>query len=124
MRCNSYFTKNDLFTATQQYARRTYVDGVRACVCAGPHLIKLGWSDFALHNSPFHGVCRSLQKQVNHEKVILTGRGLKEARLREDAEFVIDGTEAGPGASCFREVVLRHILCHVLQCVVICEFLL
>ena len=87
----------------QQYARRTCRWRACVCVCAGPHLIKLSWSDFALNNSPFHGVCRSLQKQVNHEKVILTGRGLKEARLREDAEFVIDGTEAVPGASCLTQ---------------------
>ena len=87
-------------------------------MCAGPHLIKLSWSDFALNNSPFHGVCRSLQKQVNHEKVILTGRGLKEARLREDAEFVIDGTEAGPGASCLRAVVMYlNVLHHMYHAV-------
>ena len=61
--------------------------------------MKLNWSDLALVNSPFQGVARSALKQVNHEKVILTGRGLKEARVREDAEFVIDGTEAGPGTS-------------------------
>lgn len=30
-------------------------------------------------------------------KVILTGRGLKEASVREEAEFNIDGTQAGPG---------------------------
>ncbi len=33
----------------------------------------------------------------NHEKVVLTGRGLQEARVNQEAEFVIDGTEAGPG---------------------------
>ena len=42
-------------------------------------------------------MARSAARQVNHEKVVLTGRGLKEARLREEAEFVIDGTEAGAG---------------------------
>ena len=63
----------------------------------GPHLIKLNWNDFPLPNSPFHAICMGLSKQINHEKVILTGRGLREARLREETEFVIDGTEAGPG---------------------------
>ena len=60
-------------------------------------MVTLNWSDFPLYNSPFQGMVRSAARQVNHEKVVLTGRGLKEARLREEAEFVIDGTEAGAG---------------------------
>ena len=34
---------------------------------------------------------------VNHEKVVLMGRGLTGAQVHEEAEFVIDGTDAGPG---------------------------
>ena len=37
------------------------------------------------------------EQHVNHEKVVLTGLGLQEARVREEAEFVVDGTDAGPG---------------------------
>ena len=34
---------------------------------------------------------------IRVEKVILTGSGLAMAKVREMAEFVIDGTDAGPG---------------------------
>lgn len=43
-----------------------------------------------------YGYARSA-RVASHEKVVLTGRGLKEAKVREEAEFVIDGTGAGPG---------------------------
>ena len=43
------------------------------------------------------GMARGGRVAANHEKVVLTGRGLKEAIVRQEAEFVIDGTEAGPG---------------------------
>jgi hypothetical protein len=37
-----------------------------------------------------------------HDKVILTGLGLQSAKVNQQAEFVIDGTEAGPGRfTCF-----------------------
>ncbi|KAK3094337.1 hypothetical protein FSP39_000435 [Pinctada imbricata] len=61
----------------------------------GNHYIHLFWSDFALPSSPFLGYAISAQPDSN--KVILTGRGLKEATVREEAEFVIDGSQAGPG---------------------------
>ncbi|XP_062567858.1 filamin-A-like isoform X3 [Saccostrea cucullata] len=60
----------------------------------GNHYIHLYWSDVALPNSPFLGYAVPAFSDAN--KVILTGRGLKEATVREEAEFVIDGSQAGP----------------------------
>lgn len=34
---------------------------------------------------------------MDANKVVLMGRGLKEATVREEAEFIIDGSQAGPG---------------------------
>ena len=34
---------------------------------------------------------------INLDKIILTGQGLHQAKVNQQAEFVIDGTEAGPG---------------------------
>ena len=49
-------------------------------------------------NSPIVCLVRGLPAPaVNHDKVILTGHGLRESRVKEEAEFVIDGTEAGSG---------------------------
>lgn len=62
----------------------------------GNHYIHLYWSDVALPNSPFLGYAVPTFSDAN--KVILTGRGLKEAIVREEAEFIIDGSQAGPGA--------------------------
>ncbi|VDI20904.1 filamin [Mytilus galloprovincialis] len=60
----------------------------------GNHYIHLQWSKLALPKSPLLGYAVH-GRQDN--KVILTGRGLKEASVREEAEFNIDGTQAGPG---------------------------
>ncbi|XP_056004557.1 filamin-C-like isoform X2 [Ostrea edulis] len=62
----------------------------------GNHYIHLHWSDIALPNSPFLGY--AVPGFADANKVILTGRGLKEATVREEADFVIDGSQAGPGA--------------------------
>ena len=63
----------------------------------GEHHINLFWSEAPVPRSPLMGVARGGALPVNHEKVVLTGRGLKEAIVRQEAEFVIDGVEAGPG---------------------------
>ena len=67
----------------------------------GEHYINLYWAENLVPRSPLVGVARGggtlRPAAVNHEKVVLTGRGLKEAIVRQEAEFVIDGTEAGPG---------------------------
>ena len=77
----------------------------------GEHYLCIWWADIPLPRTPFVGFARGGAVQApppvaapapmaaapNHEKVILTGRGLQEARVNQEAEFVIDGTEAGPG---------------------------
>ncbi|XP_021372145.1 filamin-A-like isoform X4 [Mizuhopecten yessoensis] len=60
----------------------------------GNHYIHLFWAERTLPSSPFIGYAVRLSADAN--KVILTGRGLKEAKVREEAEFVIDGSQAGP----------------------------
>lgn len=66
----------------------------------GEHHIDLMWNDAPIPNSPITVICKGIPvQQVNHNKVILTGHGLREARLREEAEFIIDGTDAGPGTN-------------------------
>ncbi|GFR83464.1 filamin-A [Elysia marginata] len=61
----------------------------------GTHYLNLYWSDHPLVNSPYIGYATS--GVADPSKVWLTGRGLKEAIVREEAEFVIDGSQAGPG---------------------------
>ena len=68
---------------------------------AGEHSLHLFWGESPVPRSPLVGVASgggiNAQAPVNHEKVVLTGRGLKEAVVGQEAEFVIDGMEAGPG---------------------------
>nr|KAG5688121.1 hypothetical protein BaRGS_007580 [Batillaria attramentaria] len=61
----------------------------------GMHYIHLYWSDTPLVSSPFQGYATS--GVADPSKVILTGRGLKEAIVREEAEFMIDASQAGQG---------------------------
>ncbi|XP_070173160.1 filamin-A-like isoform X2 [Littorina saxatilis] len=61
----------------------------------GNHYIHLFWSDTPLNNSPFTGYATG--GHLDPSKVILTGRGLKEAIVREEAEFMIDASQAGHG---------------------------
>ena len=65
-------------------------------VSTGDHYISIFWSGIHIQNSPFHGFAQDMNR-VNFEKVVLSGRGLKEAKVKEEAEFVIDGSQAGPG---------------------------
>ncbi|XP_050389012.1 filamin-B isoform X3 [Patella vulgata] len=72
----------------------------RSVVCFTPreegnHYIHLYWSEHPLSNSPFLGYATG--GSLDPSKVILTGRGLKEAIIREEAEFLIDGSQAGLG---------------------------
>ena len=62
---------------------------------SGNHYIHIFWSDVPLMNSPFLGY--ALPQHVDASKIILTGRGLREAVVREEAEFMIDGSQAGQG---------------------------
>ncbi len=65
----------------------------------GDYYLRVFWCDILLPRCPIYCIARGEQPvgPVNHEKVILTGHGLVEARVREEAEFIIDGGEAGPG---------------------------
>lgn len=62
---------------------------------SGVHHIHLYWSDTPLVKSPFTGYATT--GAADPSKVILTGRGLKEAIVREEAEFLIDASQAGEG---------------------------
>ena len=88
-------------------------------VFLGEHQVSLWWSEVALPRSPLVGIVGAggAQRSMNGsmrseqhvmsgqmsmdtirvEKVILTGSGLAVAKVKEMAEFVIDGTDAGPG---------------------------
>lgn len=66
-------------------------------MCAGDYTVMLLYSDVPLPDMPLYGVARSATMAINHERVVLTGPGLKDARAREINEFVVDGTEAGNG---------------------------
>ncbi|KAH9509017.1 hypothetical protein Btru_048613 [Bulinus truncatus] len=61
----------------------------------GIHHIHLYWSDHPLVNSPYVGF--AVITAADPSKVWLSGQGLKEAVIREEAEFFIDGSQAGPG---------------------------
>ena len=61
----------------------------------GNHYIHLFWSDIPLESSPYLGY--AVKYHADPSKLILTGKGLKEAIVREEAEFMIDGSQAGAG---------------------------
>jgi len=66
-------------------------------VTEGEYHLSLWWGGIALPHTPLVGNARGLKAAINHDKVVLTGRGLQHAHVKETAEFVIDGTDAGPG---------------------------
>ncbi|XP_078614623.1 filamin-A-like isoform X5 [Branchiostoma floridae x Branchiostoma japonicum] len=67
-------------------------------VADGEHVVDVNWSDLPIARSPIYGDARaSRDALVSHEKVVVRGRGLREAKVGEEAEFIIDGSEAGPG---------------------------
>ncbi|XP_076454336.1 filamin-B-like isoform X2 [Babylonia areolata] len=61
----------------------------------GDHHIHIFWSEVALPNAPIPGY--AVPGMQDPCKVILTGRGLKEATVHEEAEFTIDASQAGAG---------------------------
>lgn len=66
----------------------------------------MNWSKIALPNSPLLGYAVHTHQD---SKVVLTGRGLKEATVREEAEFQIDGTQAGPGNVNYCQILTNQI---------------
>lgn len=64
----------------------------------GEHYLSVKYAEVPLPRSPYYGLTKGGRSmQINIEKVVLTGRGLQEGRVGEESEFVIDGTDAGPG---------------------------
>ena len=61
---------------------------------SGIYQIRIFCNDMCLPRCPITAVAT---EPIDHEKVVLTGLGLQEAIVNQQAEFIIDGTEAGPG---------------------------
>ncbi|CAD5114543.1 DgyrCDS3662 [Dimorphilus gyrociliatus] len=65
----------------------------------GEHYISVSWGGIELADSPLTGFAISDKMSTDDlEKVILTGRGLQEATVHQEAFFQIDGSAAGPGS--------------------------
>lgn len=62
-------------------------------------MINVYWTEHPLVGAPFLGNAVVKYPTAIHDnsQVTLSGRGLKEAVVREEAEFYIDGSKAGPG---------------------------
>ncbi|XP_060074083.1 filamin-A-like [Ylistrum balloti] len=63
----------------------------------GDHYIHLYWSNVPLDSSPILSYCPGPILPIDHTKVKVTGKGIKEARAGVRMEFRIDGKLAGPG---------------------------
>lgn len=63
----------------------------------GEYIIHLYISGVPLPNSPIRAFANGSSHLKDHSRVMLRGRGLSSANINEEAEFVIDGSEAGPG---------------------------
>ncbi|XP_055347083.1 filamin-C-like isoform X2 [Paramacrobiotus metropolitanus] len=66
-------------------------------IAEGHHDIHVWWSEQPIPHSPFPGWAEPALIPIDAGRVRLRGRGLTEAKVREEAEFIIDGSEAGPG---------------------------
>lgn len=65
---------------------------------SGEHLVYLQYGGFPLPRSPLLGIADGGSGASSGPvRVVLTGRGLAGARCHEEAEFTIDGSQAGPG---------------------------
>lgn len=76
---------------------------------AGEHYVSVSWGGVELPDSPLAGYAmpeRHLSAD-GVEKVVLTGSGLQTARVKEEGEFVIDGSLAGPGSPDVKIVGLK-----------------
>ncbi|XP_074601281.1 filamin-type immunoglobulin domains fbug isoform X2 [Brevipalpus obovatus] len=63
----------------------------------GEYQMKLNFGDFALPRSPLIGIVGHTRSSDEYATVALRGQGLAGARVDEEAEFILDGTDAGPG---------------------------
>ncbi|GIZ01212.1 filamin-A [Caerostris extrusa] len=64
----------------------------------GEHHIFVYFADLPLPVSPFMAYAEELGPVPDHTRVVLRGHGLTGAKVGEEAEFTIDGSEAGPGS--------------------------
>jgi len=65
---------------------------------SGEHLVYLQYGGFPLPHSPLLGIADGGSGASSGPvRVVLTGRGLAGARCHEEAEFTIDGSQAGSG---------------------------
>ncbi|XP_054721310.1 filamin-A-like [Uloborus diversus] len=64
----------------------------------GEHCIYLYFADLPLPFSPLFSNAEELPPAPDHTRVVLRGHGLTGSKVGEEAEFVIDGSEAGPGS--------------------------
>ncbi|GIY41276.1 filamin-A [Caerostris darwini] len=64
----------------------------------GEHHIFVYFADLPLSVSPFMAYAEELGPVPDHTRVVLRGHGLTGAKVGEEAEFTIDGSEAGPGS--------------------------
>ena len=72
---------------------------------AGPHSLSLLFGGFPLPSSPFHGLAESGGTGV---RVVLTGKGLASATCGQQAEFTIDGSQAGAGVPAVTLTGVKH----------------
>lgn len=75
-------------------------------IAPGEHTVRVRFGDRPLPGGPMRGVAETeaaaAAAVADHTKVILSGRGLKEARVGEEAAFLIDGSQAGRGQPAVR----------------------
>jgi len=64
---------------------------------AGEHLLSVSYGGFLLPRSPLVGMAEASGATAGPVRVVLTGRGLATAKCQQEAEFSIDGSQAGPG---------------------------
>jgi len=61
---------------------------------SGPHALYLNYAGLPLPGSPYPALVESGAAGV---RVVLSGSGLSTATCGQQAEFIIDGSQAGPG---------------------------
>ncbi|XP_040074680.2 filamin-A [Ixodes scapularis] len=64
----------------------------------GDHLMHIWYNDLAHPSSPFVAYAEPLAPALDHTRVVLRGHGLTGAKVGSEAEFVVDGSDAGPGS--------------------------
>ncbi|PSN34738.1 hypothetical protein C0J52_17746 [Blattella germanica] len=76
----------------------------------GEHLVYLQYGGFPLPRSPILGVADGGSGASSGPvRVVLTGRGLAGAKCHEEAEFTIDGSQAGPEYSYYAILMFRQV---------------